>query len=118
MLTRQHVQRHKKCDGGLADRVLKRQPDLATRMMLEQASFSSNGSHKQSTILQLSLDCIDRGVESITEFVSVRERSMHSEVNQTPVHNILILLHTTVFGRLMTKDATVEVTTEHGDKML
>ena len=68
------------CGGGLADRVPKRQPDLATRMMLEQASFSSNcGDYEQSTILQLSLGCIDRAVESITKFVSVRERSTHSE---------------------------------------
>ena len=66
-----------KCDSGLADRVPKRQPDLATRMMLEQASFSSNGDYEQSTLLQLSLDCIDRAIEPITEFVSVRERSMH-----------------------------------------
>ena len=29
------------CGGGRADRVPKRQPDFATRMMLEQASFSS-----------------------------------------------------------------------------
>ena len=60
------------CDGGLADRVQKRQPDVATRMMLEQASFSSNGDCEQLTILQLSLECIDRAVEPITEFVSVR----------------------------------------------
>ena len=51
--------------------------------MLEQASLSSNGDYEQSTILQLSLDCLDRTVEPITEFVSVRERSMHPEDNQT-----------------------------------
>ena len=71
------------CDGGHADHVPKRQFDLATRMMLEQASLSSNGDYEQSTILQLSLDCIDRAVEPITEIVSVRERSMHPEDNQT-----------------------------------
>ena len=71
------------CDGGLADHAPKRQPDLATRMMLGQASLSSNGDYEQSAILQLSLDCTDRAVESITEFVSVRERSTHSEDNQT-----------------------------------
>ena len=72
------------CDGEFADRVPKRQPDLATRMMLEQASVSSNGDYEQSTIFQFSLDCIDRAVESITELVSIRERPMHSEDNQTP----------------------------------
>ena len=72
-----------KCDGGLAYRVPKRQTDLATIMMLEQASFSPNGDCEQSTILQLSLDCIDRAVESITGLVSIRVRSMHTEDNQT-----------------------------------
>ena len=67
------------CDGGLEDHVTKRQPDLATRMMLEQASLSSNGDYDHSTTLQLSLDGIDRAVEPITESVSVRERSTHSE---------------------------------------
>ena len=43
---------------------------------------------------------------------------MHSEVNQTLVYKMLILLHTTMFGRLLTKDATVVVTTEHGDNVL
>ena len=52
--------------------------------MLEQASLSENGDYEQSTILQLSLGCIDRAVEPITECVSVRERSMHPEDNQTP----------------------------------
>ena len=51
--------------------------------MLEQASRSLNGNYEQSTILQLSRDCIYRAVEPITEFVSVRERSKHSEDNQT-----------------------------------
>ena len=51
--------------------------------MLEQASRSFNGNYEQSTILQLSWDCIYRAVEPITEFVSVRERSKHSEDNQT-----------------------------------
>ena len=71
------------CDGDPAHHVLKRQPDLATKMMSEQASLSSNGNYEQSTILLLSLDCIDQAVEPITEFVLVRERSMHSEDNQT-----------------------------------
>ena len=30
-----------------------------------------------------SLDCIDRAVESVTEFVSAHERFMHSEDNET-----------------------------------
>ena len=62
----------------LADRVSKRQPDLATQMMSEQPSLSLHGDHEQSTILQLSLDCIDQTVEPITELASVREQSMHS----------------------------------------
>ena len=70
------------CDGGLSDRVPKRQPDLATRMMLEQASSSPNGDYGQSTMFQLFLDCIDRAVESSTELVSIRVRFMHSEDNQ------------------------------------
>ena len=41
-------------DRGLADHVPKRQPDLATRVMLEQASLSSHGDYEQSTILHLS----------------------------------------------------------------
>ena len=51
--------------------------------MMEQPSLSSNVDYGQSTILQLSLGCIDRAVEPITEFVSVRERPMHPEDNQT-----------------------------------
>ena len=71
------------CDGGLADHVSKRQPDLATRMMLEQASRTSKGDYEPSALLRLSLGCIDRAVEPITEFVSVRERSVHSGDFQT-----------------------------------
>ena len=75
---------------GLTDRVLKdttitkRQLDLAARMMLEQVSLLSNGDYKQSTMLQLHLDCVDRATESTTAFVSIRERPVHSEDNQTP----------------------------------
>ena len=68
------------CDGELADRVPKRQRDLATRMMLEKLLFSSNGDNEQSIIFQLSLNCIDRAVESITEFVSIRVRFMHQHL--------------------------------------
>ena len=71
------------CDGGFADRVPKRQPDLVTRMMLEHASSSSNGDYEQSTIFQLFLGCNDRAVNLITELVSIRVRFMHSEGNQT-----------------------------------
>ena len=76
-------------DRGLADHVLKdtairkRQPDLATRMVLEQDSLVSSGNYKQPTILRLPLDFVDHAVESITACVSVRERSVHSEDNQT-----------------------------------
>ena len=61
----------------------KRQPDLATRMMLEEASLSSNGDYEKSTSLQFSLDFIDRAFESITELVSIRVRFIHSKDNQT-----------------------------------
>ena len=49
----------------------------------EQDSLLSNGDYKKPTILQLPLDCVDHAAESITASVSVRERSMHSEDNQT-----------------------------------
>ena len=52
-------------------------------MMLERDSFSSTGDCEPSTVLQLFLDCIHRTVESITEFVSVRERVMHFEITKT-----------------------------------
>ena len=51
--------------------------------MLEQVSVLSNGDYKQSTMLQLHHDCVDRAAESTTAFVSIRERPMHSEDNQT-----------------------------------
>ena len=76
-------------DGGLTDRVLKdtkitkRQLDIAERMMLEQVSLLSNGDYKQSTMLQLHLDCVDRAAESTTASVSIRERLMHSEDYET-----------------------------------
>ena len=76
-------------DRGLADHVLKdtaitkRQPDLATRMVLEQDSLLSSGNDQQPTILQLRLDFVDQAAESITASVSVRKRSVHSEDNQT-----------------------------------
>ena len=69
-------------DGGLGDNVLKdtaitkRQPDLATRMVLEQDSLFSNWDFSQPTILQLPLDFVDRAAESITAFVSARERQL------------------------------------------
>ena len=34
-------------------------------------------------MLQLHLDCVDRAAESITAIVSILERPMHSEDNQT-----------------------------------
>ena len=76
-------------DGVLANYVpkdsvkTKRQPDLATRRMLEQASPSSNGDYEQSTTFQFHLDCIDRAVESITELVSIRVRCRYSDDNHT-----------------------------------
>ena len=52
-------------------------------MMLEQVSLLSNGDFQQSTMLQLHLHCVDRTAESTTAFVSIRDRPMHSEDNQT-----------------------------------
>ena len=79
--------------------------------MLEQVSFSSNGDHEQSTILQLSLESIDRAVESITELVSIRVRSMKTEDNETPSLRY-------VDPTILTTDLTVVVATEHVDKIL
>ena len=62
-------------DRGLAVPVLKdtaitkRQPDLATRMVLEQDSLLSSGNDEQPTIL----DFVDHAAESITASVSVRD---------------------------------------------
>ena len=73
----------------LADRVsrettiTKLQIDLATRMMLEQVSRLSDGCYRQSVMVQLFLDCVDRATASSTAFVSFREQPMHFKDNQT-----------------------------------
>ena len=71
-------------DGGLADRVLK-DTTITKRAarLLEQVSLLSDGDYKQSRMLQLSLDCVDRETDPTTAFVSSRERPMLSEDNQT-----------------------------------
>ena len=57
--------------------IMKRQLDLAARMMLEQVSLLSNGDYKQSTMFQVSIGL--RAAESTSAFVSIRERPMHDE---------------------------------------
>ena len=63
-------------DGALAEHVLKdttitkRQLAFAARMMLEQVSRLSEGDYTQSTMLQLSLDCVDRATEHSSQSVS------------------------------------------------
>ena len=73
----------------LADRVTKdttitkQQIDLATRMMLDQISTSSDGDYEQSMAIQFFLDCIDRAKTPSIAFVSFREHPMHFNDNQT-----------------------------------
>ena len=73
----------------LADRVsrdttiTKQQIDLATRMMLEQASRLSDGDYGQSMMVPLFLHCVDRATASSTAFVSFREQPTHFKDNQT-----------------------------------
>ena len=73
-------------DEELANRVLKdttitkQQLDLATRMMLEQVPRFSDG---DSMVIQHFLDCVDLATASSTPFVSLREKPMHFNDNQT-----------------------------------
>ena len=82
-------------DGVLVHRVLKnttttkRQLNLAARMMLEHVSLFSNGQNKPSTMLQLHRDCLDRAAESTAAFVSIQERPMDSEDNQTLILRVV-----------------------------
>ena len=90
------------CDGGLADRVPKWQPDLATRMMCwNKLRFRQIGDFEQSP----------SSCRSVCDLYILK-------ITKHSVYEILIILHMTVFGRLLTKDVTVAVTTAHGDKVL
>ena len=51
--------------------------------MLEQVSRLSDWNFEQSAMFQLFLDCIDRATNSTTAFVSLRERPVHVDDNQT-----------------------------------
>ena len=96
------------CDGALADRVPKRQPDLATSMMLEQASFPSNGDYFQLSWIALIKQ------SSYSPPVSIRVRFMHSEDNQTQsLRDVDPVAYDDVRAILAT-DVTTVVTTEHG----
>ena len=53
--------------------IMKRQLDLATRLMLEQISRLSDVDFEQSAMLQLFLDCVDRATVPSTALVSFHE---------------------------------------------